>query len=141
MIMLERTLSILKPDAVRKNLIGEICNRFEKSGLTIVAIKKVQLNEYQAEKFYSVHKERVFFPDLVKFMVSGPIVVMVLEGKNAIELNRKLMGATDPKKAEPGTIRADFASSIDENVVHGSDSPDTAQSEVAYFFSERDIHS
>ena len=130
----ERTLSIVKPDAVAKNAIGQIYARFESAGLKIVAARMMWLSQKQAEGFYSVHRERPFFADLVKFMISGPIMVQVLQGENAIARNRELMGATDPKKAEKGTIRADFAESIDANAVHGSDAPDTARTEIAYFF-------
>lgn len=130
----ERTLSILKPDAVAKNLIGEIIARLEKAGLKIVAARMKHLTPGEAEGFYAVHKERGFFPDLVKFMTSGPVVVMVLEGDNAVAKYREIMGATDPKKAAPGTIRADFADSIDENSVHGSDSQENAKIEISYFF-------
>lgn len=135
----ERTLSIVKPDAVAKNVIGEVLARFEKAGLRIVAARMMQLSREQAEAFYEVHKERPFFADLVKFMISGPVLVQVLEGDNAIALNRDIMGATDPKKAAPGTIRADFAQSIDENAVHGSDAPDTAAREIAFFFKDNEI--
>ena len=131
---LERTLSIIKPDAVKKNAIGKILARFEAAGLRIVAARMLHLSREQAEGFYAVHRERAFFRDLVQFMTSGPVLIQVLEGENAIARNRELMGATDPKKAERGTIRADFAESIDANAVHGSDSPDTARMEVAYFF-------
>jgi nucleoside-diphosphate kinase len=137
----ERTLSIIKPDAVAKNVIGEIYSRFEKNGLRIVAARMRQLSRSEAEAFYAVHRARPFFKDLVDFMVSGPIMVQVLEGDNAIAKNRDLMGATDPKKAAQGTIRADFADSIDANAVHGSDSEQTAAVEVAFFFSELEIHS
>ena len=137
----ERTLSIIKPDAVAKNVIGEIYSRFEKNGLRIVAARMRQLSRFEAEAFYAVHRARPFFKDLVDFMVSGPIMVQVLEGDNAIAKNRDLMGATDPKKAAQGTIRADFADSIDANAVHGSDSDQTAAVEVAFFFSELEIHS
>jgi len=130
----ERTLSIIKPDAVAKNVIGEIFARFEKSGLRIVAARMMRLSRSEAEGFYAVHRERPFFKDLVDFMTTGPVMVQVLEGEGAIARNRELMGATDPKKAAPGTIRADFAQSIDANAVHGSDGPDTAQTEIAYFF-------
>ena len=130
----ERTLSIIKPDAVAKNVIGEIYARFEKSGLKIVAARMMRLSRSEAEGFYAVHRERPFFRDLVDFMTTGPVMVQVLEGDGAIVRNRELMGATDPKKAAPGTIRADFAQSIDANAVHGSDGPDTAQIEIAYFF-------
>ena len=136
---LERTFSIVKPDGVAKNLIGEVYRRFEKAGLKIVAAKMIRLRQDQAEGFYAVHRERPFFKDLVKYMISGPIVVQVLEGENAIKLNRDLMGATDPKKAAPSTIRADFAASIEENVVHGSDGPTTAPVEIAFFFSEAEL--
>ncbi len=136
---IERTLSIIKPDAVAKNHIGEIYARFEKAGLRIVAAKMLHLTREQAEGFYAVHRERPFFDDLVKFMTSGPVMVQVLEGENAIAKNREIMGATDPKQAAPGTIRADFASSIDENAVHGSDAPETAAQEIAYFFSNIEI--
>jgi nucleoside-diphosphate kinase len=137
----ERTLSIIKPDAVAKNVIGQIYSRFESAGLKVLAARMMQLSEKQAEGFYAVHRERPFFRDLVKFMVSGPVMVQVLEGDNAIAKNRDLMGATDPKKADKGTIRADFAASIDANAVHGSDGPDTARAEIAYFFSGLDVHS
>jgi len=130
----ERTLSIIKPDAVAKNVIGEIYNRFEKAGLQIIAAKMVQLSREQAEGFYAVHKGRPFFNDLVSFMISGPVMIQCLEGENAIALNRELMGATNPKDAEAGTIRADFADSIDANAVHGSDAPETAAEEIAYYF-------
>nr|3VGU_A Chain A, Nucleoside diphosphate kinase [Halomonas sp. \ len=135
----ERTLSIIKPDAVAKNVIGEIESRFEKAGLKIVAAKMLQLSQEQAEGFYAEHKERPFFGDLVGFMTSGPVVVQVLEGENAIAANRDLMGATNPKEAEAGTIRADYAQSIDANAVHGSDSPESAAREIAYFFAESEI--
>jgi nucleoside-diphosphate kinase len=137
----ERTLSIIKPDAVAKNVIGEIYARFEKNGLKIVAARMRQLSRAEAEAFYGVHRSRPFFKDLVDFMVSGPIMVQVLEGENAIAMNRDLMGATDPKKAAKGTIRADFADSIDANAVHGSDSVQTAAVEVAFFFPELEVHS
>jgi nucleoside-diphosphate kinase len=130
----ERTLSIIKPDAVAKNVIGEIYARFEKSGLKIVAARMMRLSRSEAEGFYAVHRERPFFKDLVGFMTTGPVMVQVLEGESAITRNRELMGATDPKKAAPGTIRADYAQSIDANAVHGSDGPETAQTEIAYFF-------
>jgi nucleoside-diphosphate kinase len=136
---LERTLSIIKPDAVAKNVIGEIYSRFEQAGLRIVAARMMQLTRAQAEGFYAVHKERPFFNDLVDFMTSGPVMVQVLEGENAIARNREVMGATNPKEAAPGTIRADFAESIDENAVHGSDAPETAAVEIAYFFSQLDL--
>lgn len=130
----EQTLSIIKPDGVRKNLIGEIYSRFEKAGLEIVAAKMLHLTKRQAEGFYAVHRERPFFTDLVAYMCSGPVMVQVLEGTSAIDLNREIMGATNPADAEEGTIRADFADSIEENIVHGSDGPDTAATEIAYFF-------
>jgi len=132
----ERTLSIIKPDAVAKNVIGEIYSRFEKGGLRIVAARMMQLSREQAEGFYAVHKERPFFKDLVDFMISGPVIVQVLEGENAISKNRELMGATNPADAEAGTIRADFAKTVDENAVHGSDAVETAQVEIAYFFGD-----
>lgn len=138
---LERTLSIVKPDGVKANLIGEVYRRFEKAGLSIVAARMLHLSQREAEGFYAVHRERPFFKDLVRFMTSGPIVVQVLEGESAIARNRDIMGATDPKKAAPGTIRADLATSIEQNVVHGSDAPDTAAVEIAYFFSVTDLHS
>src|SRR3954465_6230264 len=131
---IERTLSIVKPDAVAKNVIGQIYSRFEKAGLRIVAARMLHLSQQQAEGFYAVHRERPFFRDLVQFMISGPIMVQVLEGENAVARNRELMGATDPRKAEKGTIRADFADSIDANAVHGSDGPETARAEIGYFF-------
>ena len=138
---LERTLSIIKPDAVKKNLIGQILARFEAAGLRIVAARMMQLSRAEAEGFYAVHRGRGFFEDLVRFMTSGPVLVQVLEGDNAIAKNRELMGATDPKKAEKGTIRADFAESIDANAVHGSDGPDTAKTEIAYFFAACEVFS
>ena len=138
---LERTLSIIKPDAVAKNVIGQIYARFEAAGLKIVAARMAQLSRAEAEGFYAVHKERPFFADLVKFMTSGPVMIQVLEGDNAIVRNRELMGATDPKKAEKGSIRADFADSIDANAVHGSDAPATAAVEIAFFFPAMNIHS
>ncbi len=137
----ERTLSIIKPDAVAKNVIGEIYSRFERSGLKIVAAKMTWLAKQDAEGFYAVHRERPFFRDLVEFMTSGPVMIQVLEGESAIVRNRDLMGATDPRKAAPGTIRADFARSIDANAVHGSDGPETAKTEIAYFFPTLEIHS
>lgn len=137
--MTERTISIIKPDAVAKNVIGEIYHRFEKAGLKIVAAKMLQLSEDQAKAFYAVHKERPFYQDLVAFMTSGPVMVQVLEGDNAIAKNREVMGATNPAEAAPGTIRADFASSIDENAVHGSDAPETAAQEIKFFFNEDEI--
>ena len=135
----ERTLSIIKPDAVAKNVIGEILARFEKQGLKIVAMKLIHLTIDQAQEFYAVHKERPFYADLVKFMTSGPVVVQVLEGEEAIAKNRDIMGATDPQQAAAGTIRADFATSIDANAVHGSDGPETAKQEVAFFFKPEEI--
>lgn len=138
---IERTLSIIKPDAVAKNVIGKIYSRFETNGLKIVAAQMRQLSQTEAEGFYAVHRERPFFADLVKFMTSGPVMIQVLEGENAILKNRELMGATDPKKAAAGTIRADFAESIDANAVHGSDAPETAAVEIAYFFPTLAIHS
>lgn len=135
----ERTLSIIKPDAVAKHIIGDIYSRFEKAGLRIVAARMMHLSQAQAEAFYAVHKERPFFKDLVNFMISGPVMVQVLEGENAIMQNRDLMGATNPKEAAPGTIRADFADSIDANAVHGSDGPDTAEEEINFFFKPQEI--
>ena len=132
----ERTISIIKPDAVAKNVIGDIYNRFEKAGLQIVAARMLQLSREQAGEFYAVHKERPFYKDLVDFMTSGPVMVQVLEGEDAIAKNRELMGATNPKEAAPGTIRADHAQTVDENAVHGSDGPDTAAVEMAFFFPE-----
>ena len=137
----ERTLSIIKPDAVAKNVVGQIYARFEAAGLKIVAARMMHLSQAQAEGFYAVHRERPFFRDLVKFMTSGPVIVQVLEGDEAIQRNRDLMGATDPKKAARGTIRADLADSIDANAVHGSDGPATAATEIAYFFPAAEIHS
>jgi nucleoside-diphosphate kinase len=137
----ERTFSIIKPDAVAKNVIGEIYARFERAGLKIIAAKMIQLSRSEAEGFYAVHRGRPFFNDLVEFMISGPVVVQVLEGENAIARNRDLMGATDPKKAAAGTIRKDFAQSIDANAVHGSDAPETAAVEIAYFFPSHQIYS
>lgn len=136
---IERTFSIVKPDGVRKNLIGAVLQRFEQAGLQVVAARMVNLSQAQAEGFYGVHRERPFFKDLVKYMISGPVVIQVLAGENAVAKNRELMGATDPKKAAPGTIRADFASSIEENVVHGSDSPENAAIEIAFFFAGSDL--
>jgi nucleoside-diphosphate kinase len=136
----ERTLSIIKPDAVAKNAIGQIYARFESAGLKIVAARMAWLSQKDAEGFYAVHRERPFFKDLVGFMTSGPVMIQVLEGENAIGKNRELMGATDPKKAAPGTIRADFAESIDANAVHGSDGPDTAAIEIAYFFPSSQVY-
>ena len=137
----ERTLSIIKPDAVKKNVVGKICARFEAAGLKIAAARMMHLSRAQAEGFYAVHRERQFFRELVDFMISGPVLVQVLEGEAAIAKNRELMGATDPKKAAAGTIRADFAESIDANAVHGSDGSDTARSEIAYFFPACEIYS
>jgi nucleoside-diphosphate kinase len=137
---IETTLSIIKPDAVRKNVIGQIVARFEKAGLQVVAAQLVHLSQREAEAFYAVHRERPFFRDLVSFMISGPVFVQALQGEGAIARNRELMGATDPKKAAPGSIRADFADSIDANAVHGSDSPETAAAEVAFFFAGVGIH-
>ena len=137
---LERTLSIVKPDGIRANLIGEVYRRFEKAGLSIVAARMLHLSQREAEGFYAVHRERPFFKDLVRYMISGPIILQVLEGENAIARNRDIMGATDPKRAAPGTIRADLAASIEQNVVHGSDAPDTAAREIAYFFSTTELH-
>ncbi len=135
----ERTISIIKPDAVAKNVIGEIYSRFEKAGLKIVAAKMMQLSKEKAGEFYAVHKERPFYGELIEFMTSGPVMVQVLEGEDAIAKNREVMGATNPKEAAPGTIRADFAESIDENAVHGSDGPETARAEIAFFFSDDEI--
>lgn len=137
----ERTLSIIKPDAVAKNVIGQIYTRFENAGLKLVAAKMAWLSAQEAREFYAVHKERPFYADLVKFMTSGPVMIQVLEGENAIAKNRDLMGATDPKKAAAGTIRADFAESIDANAVHGSDAPETAQAEIAFFFPAMAVYS
>lgn len=137
---LERTLSIVKPDGVRGNLIGEVYRRFETAGLSIVAARMLHLSQREAEGFYAVHRERPFFKDLVRYMSSGPVIVQVLEGEGAIQRNRDIMGATDPKKAAPGTIRADLAASIEQNVVHGSDAAQTAAHEIAYFFSTTQLH-
>ncbi|MCC7058995.1 MAG: nucleoside-diphosphate kinase [Burkholderiaceae bacterium] len=137
----ERTLSIIKPDAVAKNVIGKIYARFEDAGLVIIAARMMHLSREQAGAFYAVHRERPFFKDLVEFMTSGPVMIQALEGADAIQRNRDLMGATDPKKAAPGTIRADFADSIDANAVHGSDAPETARTEIAFFFPALDLHS
>ena len=137
---IERTLSIIKPDEVAKNAIGQIYARFEAAGLKVVAARMAHLSRLEAEQFYAVHKERPFFNDLVSFMISGPVMIQALEGENAILKNRELMGATDPKKAEPGTIRADFADSIDANAVHGSDAPETAAVEIAFFFPGMNIY-
>ncbi len=136
---MERTLSIIKPDAVAKGVIGKILDRFESNGLKIAATKKIQLSRADAEAFYAIHSERPFFKDLVEFMISGPVVVSVLEGDDAVAKNRKLMGATNPKEAEAGTIRADFAQNIDANAVHGSDSLENAANEIAFFFATREI--
>ncbi|MGZ5052112.1 MAG: nucleoside-diphosphate kinase [Methylobacter sp.] len=136
---IERTFSIIKPDAVAKNIIGDIYSRFEKNGLKVVAAKMLHLTKEQAEGFYAEHKERGFFNDLVSFMISGPVMIQVLEGENAVLKHREIMGATNPKEAAPGTIRADFANSIDENAVHGSDALETAKREIAYFFSDNEI--
>ena len=136
---IERTFSIVKPDGVEKNLIGEVYRRFEQAGLQIVASRMVHLSREQAEGFYAVHKERPFFADLVNYMISGPVMVQVLEGEDAINKNREIMGATNPADADAGTIRKDFAASIEENVVHGSDGPDTAAQEIAFFFKDADI--
>lgn len=136
---IERTLSIVKPDGVGRNLIGEVYRRFEQVGLKVIAARMMRLSQAEAEGFYAVHRERPFFKDLVRFMTSGPVIVQVLEGENAIAKNREVMGATDPKKAAKGTIRADLATSIDENIVHGSDAPDTASREIGYFFREIEL--
>jgi nucleoside-diphosphate kinase len=138
---IERTLSIIKPDAVAKNVIGKIYQRFEDAGLKVIAARMMHLSRAEAEGFYAVHKERPFFKDLVDFMISGPVMVQALEGESAILKNRDLMGATDPKKADKGTIRADFADSIDANAVHGSDAPETAKGEIAYFFPALNVYS
>ena len=135
----EQTLSIIKPDGVQKNLIGEIYGRFERAGLEIVAARMIQLSREQAEGFYSVHRERPFFNDLVSYMTSGPVMVQALTGESAIDVNREIMGATNPSDADPGTIRADFAENIEENIVHGSDGPDTAAQEIAFFFGDDGI--
>lgn len=137
---IERTLSIIKPDGVGKNKIGEIISRFEKAGLKVVAAKMVHLSKEEAEDFYDIHRGRPFYNDLVKFMISGPVLVQVLEGENAVALNRDIMGATNPKEAKPGTIRADFSNSIDENTVHGSDSLENANTEIDFFFEPEDIY-
>jgi nucleoside-diphosphate kinase len=136
---IERTLSIVKPDGVGRNLIGDVYRRFEQAGLRVVAARMMRLSQAEAEGFYAVHRERPFFKDLVRFMTSGPVMVQVLEGEGAIAKNREVMGATDPKKADKGTIRADLATSIDENIVHGSDAPDTAAREISYFFREIEL--
>ncbi|OFX04840.1 MAG: nucleoside-diphosphate kinase [Alphaproteobacteria bacterium RIFCSPHIGHO2_12_FULL_63_12] len=138
-MVLERTFSIIKPDATRRNLTGKIIAKFEEGGLRVVASKRIHMTRKQAEGFYAVHKDRPFFGELVDFMISGPVVVQVLEGQNAIARNREIMGATDPKKAAPGSIRAEFAESIGENSVHGSDAPETAKDEIAFFFAGSDI--
>lgn len=135
----ERTLSIIKPDGVQKNVIGEVYRRFEQAGLRIVAARMLHLSTAQAEAFYAVHRERPFYRDLVSYMTTGPVIAQVLEGENAIETHRRIMGATDPKKADAGTIRRDLAESIEQNVVHGSDGPDTARHEIAFFFAHADI--
>ena len=137
----QRTLSIIKPDAVAKDVIGDIIRRFEENGLAVIAARMVHLSAEEAGGFYAVHKERPFYKDLCQFMSSGPVLAMVLEGNNAVNLNRQLMGATNPKEAEPGTIRADHADSIDANAVHGSDSPENAEIEIAYFFNALELHS
>jgi nucleoside-diphosphate kinase len=137
---LERTLSIVKPDGVRGNLIGEVYRRFEKAGLSIIAARMLHLSQREAEGFYAVHRERPFYQDLVRYMTSGPVIVQVLEGESAIARHRDIMGATDPKQAAPGTIRADFATSIEQNVVHGSDAADTAAREIGYFFGVTELH-
>lgn len=139
--IMERTLSIIKPDAVAKNVIGEIYSRFERAGLKVVAARMKWLSKEEAEGFYAVHAQRPFFNDLVKFMTSSPVMIQVLEGEDAINRNRELMGATDPREATPGTIRADFAETIDANAVHGSDGPDTAKAEIGFFFKENEIFS
>jgi len=136
---IERTLSIIKPDGVAKNIIGKIYSRFEKAGLQIIAAKMLHLSKEQAGEFYAVHKERPFYGELIEFMTSGPVMVQVLEGENAISQNREVMGATNPREAAAGTIRADFAKTVDENVVHGSDGPDTARAEIAFFFQDSEI--
>lgn len=136
---IERTLSIVKPDGVAKNLVGEVYSRFEKAGLRIVAARMLHLSRAQAEAFYAVHRERPFFKPLVEFMISGPVMVQVLEGEDAIARNREVMGATDPQKAAPGTIRRDFAQTVDENMVHGSDAPETARQEINFFFGDLDL--
>ena len=136
---IERTLSIIKPDGVQKNLIGEVYRRFEQAGLKIVAARMLHLTKAQAEAFYAVHRERPFYKDLVSYMTTGPVIAQVLEGENAVEAHRRIMGATDPKKADPGTIRRDFAASIEENVVHGSDAVETARQEIGFFFAQADI--
>jgi nucleoside-diphosphate kinase len=136
---IERTLSIIKPDGVQKNLIGEVYRRFEQAGLKVIAARMLHLSTAQAEAFYAVHRERPFYRDLVSYMTTGPVIAQVLEGENAIEAHRRIMGATDPKKADAGTIRKDFAASIEENVVHGSDAVETARQEISFFFAQADI--
>ncbi len=136
---IERTLSIIKPDGVQKNLIGEVYRRFEKAGLKVIAARMLHLTTAQAEAFYAVHRERPFYRDLVNYMTTGPVIAQVLEGEKAVEAHRRIMGATDPKKADAGTIRKDFAASIEENVVHGSDAAETARQEISFFFAEADI--
>jgi nucleoside-diphosphate kinase len=138
-VAIERTLSIIKPDGVQKNLIGEVYRRFEQAGLKIVAARMLHLTKAQAEAFYAVHRERPFYKDLVSYMTTGPVIAQVLEGENAVEAHRRIMGATDPKKADPGTIRRDFAASIEENVVHGSDAVETARQEISFFFAQADL--
>jgi nucleoside-diphosphate kinase len=138
-VAIERTLSIIKPDGVQKNLIGEVYRRFEQAGLKIIAARMLHLTKAQAEAFYAVHRERPFYKDLVSYMTTGPVIAQVLEGENAVDAHRRIMGATDPKKADPGTIRRDFAASIEENVVHGSDAVETARQEISFFFAQADI--
>jgi len=138
-VAIERTLSIIKPDGVQKNVIGEVYRRFEQAGLKIIAARMLHLTIAQAEAFYAVHRERPFYQDLVRYMTTGPVIAQVLEGDNAIEVHRKIMGATDPKKADPGTIRRDLAASIEENIVHGSDAVDTARQEISFFFAQADV--
>jgi nucleoside-diphosphate kinase len=138
-VAIERTLSIIKPDGVQKNLVGEVYRRFEQAGLKIIAARMLHLTKAQAEAFYAVHRERPFYKDLVSYMITGPVIAQVLEGENAIEAHRKIMGATDPKKADAGTIRRDFAASIEENVVHGSDAVETARHEISFFFAQADV--
>jgi nucleoside-diphosphate kinase len=138
-VAIERTLSIIKPDGVQKNVIGEVYRRFEQAGLKIIAARMLHLTIAQAEAFYAVHRERPFYQDLVRYMTTGPVIAQVLEGDNAIEVHRKIMGATDPKKADPGTIRRDLAASIEENVVHGSDAVETARQEISFFFAQADV--
>jgi nucleoside-diphosphate kinase len=138
-VAIERTLSIIKPDGVQKNIIGEVYRRFEQAGLKIIAARMLHLTRAQAEAFYAVHRERPFYKDLVSYMTTGPVIAQVLEGENAIEAHRRIMGATDPKKADAGTIRRDFAASIEENVVHGSDGAETARAEISFFFAQADV--